>query len=366
MPAAFLQISVPLFLMALLPAAPAMGGVEMLLSSRNNQSVLRYDAVNGAFLSTFAAGSPLSNPVDVARGSTGDIYVANFGSGQVGRYTWPGGAFVASLNGDIEETTAVEIFSGRVYALSNDTWTVAVFDEATNAHLFNFSGAVGMAYPADFTRGPDGNLYITTESNPKVQVWTPGGTYLRSFGPSSELGLPQGITFGADGAVYVADFGTLTVKRYNAATGAYLSTFANLAMAPTDIKFSPIDGHLYVSTFGSGARVDRYDGQTGAYLGAFIPTGGAIDSPRGFIFINTCRPDLTAGAIPGQPGYGAPNGTLSNDDFFYYLAQFAAGNAAVADLTTTAIAGSPGFGIPNGVINNDDFFYYLSLFAAGC
>ena len=80
----------------------------------------------------------------------------------------------------------------------------------------------------------------------------------------------------------------------------------------------------------------------------------------------TCRPDLTTTAIPGSPGYGVPNGILNNDDFFYYLAQFAAGNLAVADMTTTAIPGSPGYGVPNGILNNDDFFFYLAIFAAGC
>ena len=41
-----------------------------------------------------------------------------------------------------------------------------------------------------------------------------------------------------------------------------------------------------------------------------------------------CRPDLTTRArIPGTPGYGVPNGVLNNDDFFYYLAQFAAGTS---------------------------------------
>lgn len=38
-----------------------------------------------------------------------------------------------------------------------------------------------------------------------------------------------------------------------------------------------------------------------------------------------CIPDLTSGAIPGQPGYGIPDGVLNNDDFFYFLALFAAG-----------------------------------------
>jgi len=80
----------------------------------------------------------------------------------------------------------------------------------------------------------------------------------------------------------------------------------------------------------------------------------------------SCQPDLTTGAIAGQAGYGVPNGVLNNDDFFYYLAQFAAGNLAVADLTTGAIPGQPGYGVPNGVLNNEDFFYYLSIFAAGC
>ena len=79
-----------------------------------------------------------------------------------------------------------------------------------------------------------------------------------------------------------------------------------------------------------------------------------------------CEPDLTAGAVPGQPGYGLPNGVLNNDDFFYFLAQFAAGNLAVADMTAGAVPGQPGYGTPNGIINNDDFFYYLALFASGC
>ncbi len=93
---------------------------------------------------------------------------------------------------------------------------------------------------------------------------------------------------------------------------------------------------------------------------------GQDQSVSSFQIGTPCRPDLTTGAIPGQPGYGVPDGTLNNDDFFYYLSQFAAGNLAVADLTTGAVPGQPGYGIPNGVLNNDDFFYYLTLFSTGC
>jgi hypothetical protein len=84
------------------------------------------------------------------------------------------------------------------------------------------------------------------------------------------------------------------------------------------------------------------------------------------VFGSICKPDLTSTAVPGQPGYGIPNGVLNNDDFFYFLAQFSAGNLAVADMTTGAVPGAPGYGVPNGVINNDDFFYYLAIFTASC
>jgi len=90
--------------------------------------------------------------------------------------------------------------------------------------------------------------------------------------------------------------------------------------------------------------------------------GGEI---RGFLRPQ-CPADLTTGALPGAIGYGFANGTLNNDDFFYYLSQFSANNLAVADLTTGAVPGTPGYGVPNGIINNDDFFYYLSIFSAGC
>ena len=109
----------------------------------------------------------------------------------------------------------------------------------------------------------------------------------------------------------------------------------------------------------------------GSILRAIVSTrseadGATRDAVGVDVSVEGCRPDLTTGAVPGSPGYGTPNGTLNNDDFFYYLAEFAAGNLAVCDLTGTAVAGQPGYGVPNGVLSNDDFFYYLTIFAAGC
>jgi len=120
-----------------------------------------------------------------------------------------------------------------------------------------------------------------------------------------------------------------------------------------------------VAASGSGRFAFWYNPTGGGPLGSNSDYIGVDDVVYTAVGVS-CRADLTTGAIPGQPGYGVPNGILNNDDFFYYLSQFAAGNLAVADLTTTAIPGSPGYGTPNGVLNNDDFFFYLSIFSAGC
>ena len=64
-------------------------------------------------------------------------------------------------------------------------------------------------------------------------------------------------------------------------------------------------------------------GSTGESFGG--PAAGGRDVWLVRHGVATCRPDLTTTALPGSPGYGTPNGILNNDDFFYYLAIFAAG-----------------------------------------
>ncbi|MCB9840477.1 MAG: hypothetical protein H6809_02355 [Phycisphaeraceae bacterium] len=132
---------------------------------------------------------------------------------------------------------------------------------------------------------------------------------------------------------------------------------------------SPLET-LAVPSFPAGGCCAAFVGIRRAE-GDIVRVVAHVSSPSDFYSIDNvritfaCPPDLTAGAIAGQPGFGVPNGILSNDDFFYYLTIFSQANPA-ADLTTGAIPGQPGYGVPNGVINNEDFFYYLTIFSMGC
>jgi len=124
----------------------------------------------------------------------------------------------------------------------------------------------------------------------------------------------------------------------------------------------PADGP--VSGRSGGARRFAID-PAGAPLPSAI-VGFAADAAGEVLILTTtgevlhiadarCPADLT-----GPGGDGVPDGTLTSDDFFFYLGLFADGDLA-ADLT-----GPGGDGVPDGNLTSDDFFFYLGLFAQGC
>lgn len=53
--------------------------------------------------------------------------------------------------------------------------------------------------------------------------------------------------------------------------------------------------------------------------------GGYAISPPAMLSVPDCRADLTTSALPGSPGFGVPNGSLTNDDFFCFLLLFTEG-----------------------------------------
>jgi len=100
---------------------------------------------------------------------------------------------------------------------------------------------------------------------------------------SGGLSFPDGMAYGTDGNLYVSDASNARVLRYNGSTGAFMGTFATGGLQRAGYSAFGPDGMLYVCSNGDNA-VHRFDPTTGAWLGAFASVSG-MKYPAGLAWI---------------------------------------------------------------------------------
>jgi DNA-binding beta-propeller fold protein YncE len=147
--------------------------------------------------------------------------------------------------------------------------------------------AVGMsAVPAPSDTVNPYILVSGYNSNNVLKYDAATGSFLGTLIPAGSGGLnaPEGMAVGPDGYLYVSSSDTPSIKRYNLSTGAFVGNFAvgSGLQYPRGITFGP-DGNLYVAS--SNHRILRFNGQTGAFIDTFIPSGTQyIAQPQNLIF----------------------------------------------------------------------------------
>lgn len=115
-----------------------------------------------------------------------------------------------------------------------------------------------------------------------VRRYTLDGRFVDTFIPAGTAGLdlPDGLTVGPDGDVYVADANHARILRFNGLDGTFKSVFASTPIVRAGYsQFGP-DGNLYVCSAGGDAQVHRF-APDGSYLGAFLPNDNNIAFPAG-------------------------------------------------------------------------------------
>lgn len=116
-----------------------------------------------------------------------------------------------------------------------------------------------------------GVLFLSDYSGGTVSTYTTGGTSVSSPLVSG-LNQPYQIAVGPDGALYAANFGTGTVGKYNAATGAAINASLITGLSsPFGIAVDS-SGTLYVGETGRGT-LGSYNATTGATLNRDLVTG---------------------------------------------------------------------------------------------
>jgi hypothetical protein len=329
-------LAVVLALIAGVHSAPA---AELLVADRATNRVLAFDPVTGAFLRTLISNG-LDEPTDLAFGPGGHLYVANRGADLSGNYTI--GVFNpvdgSPVGGGVFLTTTSE--PGGLLSYNN---------ELIVAELNNFAGqflrrydAAGSAVgsPVDagpqghsgMAIGPDGNLYATDllidgNFSGAVESFDPSNNFaslgqfasrpVGTFGATSLRGA-AGLTFGADGNLYVAGLFSQNLIKFSVSGGAVTNSevFGGSIAYPNEVIVGP-DGNFLVTSLGNDNPSDpiygkflfpgaiyRLDPLTGATVGGapFI-TNGASFQPTAILLSPVPEPSSLALAAIGGLGF---------------------------------------------------------------
>jgi len=172
--------------------------------------------------------------------------------------------------------------------------------------------------PTQAAIGPDGLLYVADGYyNARVAVYNTAGTFVREFGSPGfgrgEFHTPHGLTFGANGLLYVADRGNARVQAFSMA-GQYVTEWNNAQL-----------GHVFSVAVSSTGRIFAADGGTQVSEAnqagiSEIDGSGTIVQKAG-----------TFGSSPGE--FNEPHMVAAADDNTLYVAEI--GNRRVQKLTRT-------------------------------
>jgi hypothetical protein len=225
-------------------------------------------------------------------------------------------AFITPGSGGLKEARGIEYGAdGNLYLNRESFHTdpiqqgyVQRYDGVTGAFIDIFATHPDMTGAKDVEFGPDGNLYVPNNVGDNVYRFNgTTGEFIDVFIPTGSGGLdtPRSLIFGPDGNgdgnsdIYITSAQTDSILRFDGFTGSFIDAFIPTASGglndPTALVFGP-DGDLYVA---SGAHSDffngilRYDGSTGAFEGVFVAPGSAgltLAPTAGVIF----GPDINA------------------------------------------------------------------------
>ncbi|MFB3056903.1 MAG: T9SS type A sorting domain-containing protein [Ignavibacteriaceae bacterium] len=222
---------------------------HLYVSGRGNTTILKYDRSTGDFIGNFTTGYQLDNPTKMTFGSDGNLYVSQWGSQQnkVVRFNSLSGEFV-------DEFTSIGLNQGCGHA----------WDSSGNLYVANFGSAdvkkfdTGGTYIGVFTEAghlqgavnlwfDGGALFVLDWSLGKVLNFNSvDGTFISEF--ISGLTNAEGVTFDESGNIYICDWTENRINQYDS-SGAFIQIFSSGGemQAPNSIVFGPVYNPTSVS-----------------------------------------------------------------------------------------------------------------------
>ena len=258
-----------------------------------DQTTTESDTKGAVFTVSLSVAADQTATVDFA--TADDITADN--SATAGSGYQPTSGTLTFAPGTTSQTLAVPVFDNEV-AESDKTFVVNL-SNASNATIDDNQGVATITDDDDSivvsSQGMDEILRYDGQTGAFIDAFVTDDPATPQIDETGGLHVPSHLLLGSDDRLYVSSQGTNQILRYDGQTGAFIDAFVTDdpatpqvnetggLHAPGGIVFGP-DGHLYVSSLHTD-EVLYYDGQTGAFLGAFIPTTrGGLDAPGQLVF----------------------------------------------------------------------------------
>ncbi len=173
-----------------------------------------YDVKRGRYFAFPEKGADFVSPIDIAIDNRrGRIYVSDSAKAVVKIFTKEGVYLEEEIkSGSIGRPTGIAINEKTDELLVVDTINSSILRFALNDH--SLKGIMGMEggrfhSPTHISVSQDGNILVTDSLNFRVQVLTPEGGFIKSFGSAGDspgyFSSPKGSAADSDGNIYVVD-----------------------------------------------------------------------------------------------------------------------------------------------------------------
>ena len=149
----------------------------------------------------------LDSPTGIAVDADGLVYVGNRRNHHIEKFRMDG-TFVKQFGvGHLPNPWGVTVNNKQFFVAESGNHRISIF--TLEGQLIRTIGSRGSGpgqfdYPSAVAISPDGDMYVTDESNHRVQVFSPDGVFQRELG-KGQLDCPRDILITADGHVLVAD-----------------------------------------------------------------------------------------------------------------------------------------------------------------
>ena len=187
-----------------------------------------------------------TTPSALAFDSSGNLYVANAGSGTISKITSGGGVTLAWATVGTSPVALAFDSSGNLYvANSGSTGTIS---KITSGGSVTLTWASVGPYPNALAFDSSGNLYVANAGGgTTISKITPGGSVTLTWATVGSN--PYALAFDSSGNLYVANYSSGTISKITSG-GSVTLTWATIGTTPVALAFDS-SGNLYVTNRGS-------------------------------------------------------------------------------------------------------------------